>query len=156
MRPSFTGVFRNHHVNNNDLLLLTSKIPSGPKYSPLTKSISIISNTFSMKKAKKENTKNPMDNIDVAGKEIFIGDYEIKLTTQKTDKVTSTCKINSAIIPTKPTNNPSKKQQQSIVIQTGIYMDEKVKETIAVSFFLFIYLFVFIGFIHILFLYLYK
>jgi len=131
LRPSFTGVFRNHHVNNNDLLLLTSKTTSGPRNSTLNKSISIISNTFAMKKAKKDGTKDPMDNIDVAGKEIFIGDYEIKFTTQKTNKITSSCKINSAIIPTKPINNPSKRPQQSIVIQTGIYMDEKVKETIA-------------------------
>jgi len=130
LRPSFTGVFRNHHVNNNDLLLLTQKA-SGPKNSTLTKSISIISNTFNMKKSKKESTKNPMDSIDIEGKEIFIGDYDLRFSTKKLNKTTETYRINSALIQSKPCNDPSKKQQQSIVLQTGIYMDEKVKETIA-------------------------
>ena len=86
-----------------------------------------------MKKSKKETTKNPMDSIDIEGKEIFIGDYDLRFTAKKLNKTTETYKINSALVPSKPSNDPSKKQQQSIVLQTGIYMDEKVKETIAVS-----------------------
>jgi len=131
VKPSYTGVFRNYHLNNNDLCMLASGNVNSPKNNTLTKSISIISNTFNMKKTKKESTKNPMDNIDVTGKEIFIGDYEINYTTQKLDKTTGTYTLRQIPLPTakKPTNES--KYQQNIIIQTGIYLDEKVKQTIS-------------------------
>ena len=68
-----------------------------------------------MKKSKKESTKNPMDNIDIAGKEIFIGDYEMRFSTKKMNKTTESYKINSAIVTNKSNAN---KSQQSIVLQT--------------------------------------
>eukprot|EP00833_Pecoramyces_ruminatium_P015268 jgi/Orpsp1_1/1189300/evm.model.d7180000070960.1 len=134
VKPSYTGVFRNHHLNSNDLNLLASNAVNGPKNSTLNKSISIISNTFSLKKGhcRKDSTKNPMDNIDVAGKEIFLGDYEMSFNVQKMDKTTTSYKLKPVIIPSKNNGPPIvSKYQQNIVIQTGIYMDEKVKETIA-------------------------
>jgi len=132
IKPSYTGVFRNYHLNNNDLSLFANNV-TGPRNSTLNKSISIISNTFSLKKSKKESTKNPMDNIDMMGKEIFIGDYEIHFTTQKLDKTTGTYKLNPVLIPNKQgiVTAPNSKYQQNIVLQTGIYLDEKVKQTVA-------------------------
>ncbi|ORX57104.1 hypothetical protein BCR36DRAFT_580522 [Piromyces finnis] len=131
IRPSFTGVFRNYHINNDELCALTTSSINGPKNSTLTKSISIISNTFSLKKTKKESTKNPMDNIDLMGKEIYIGDYEINFTSQKLDKTTGTYILKQQALPTKQNTISSKNIQQSIIIQTGIYWDEKVKQSIS-------------------------
>jgi len=133
VKPSYTGVFRNHHINNNDYCALAIN-NANPK-TTLTKSISIISNTFSLKKTKKDQPqKNPMDNIDLVGKEIFIGDYEINFTTQKLDKTTGTYTLRQQqLVINKQNNNSCKKHPQSIIIQTGIYWDEKVKQTISVS-----------------------
>ncbi|ORX78682.1 hypothetical protein BCR32DRAFT_269936 [Anaeromyces robustus] len=132
IKPSYTGVFKNHHLNNNDLYLFANSI-TGPKNSTLTKSISIISNTFKKSNNKNSTPKNPIDNIDAVGQEIFIGDYELHFNAQQLDKTTTTYTLNPVIVPTNNNNNNNynKKHQQSIILQTGIYWDEKVKQTIS-------------------------
>jgi hypothetical protein len=135
IKPSYTGVFRNYHLNSNDFCFMDSEKSSGPKNSPLTKSISIISNTFSLKKGhnKKDSSKKPHDHIDQMGKEIFIGDMDMQFSVQKVDKTTTTYKLKPVVIQNPKTNGPPivSKFQHNVIIQTGIYMDEKVKETIA-------------------------